>query len=81
MRALRKVLYQVKNHMLDPLSDDIAWLDLDVLLAGEGWGRGGQTCSCWVTDLSDRAFVRSKVRCAPLAAPSCHRWIKCRASI
>jgi FdhE protein len=36
-----KILYQVKEHGLDPLSDDIASLDLDVLLAGEGWGRGG----------------------------------------
>ena len=36
-----KILYQVKDHTLDPLSDDIASLDLDVLLAGEGWGRGG----------------------------------------
>ncbi len=36
-----KILYQVKDHTLDPLSDDIASFDLDVLLAGEGWGRGG----------------------------------------
>ncbi len=37
-----KILYQVKDHMLDPLSDDIASLDLDMLLAEEGWKRGGQ---------------------------------------
>ena len=37
-----KVLYQVKDRTLDPLSDDVASLDLDVLLAGEGWKRGGQ---------------------------------------
>ncbi len=37
-----KVLYQVKDRALDPLSDDVASLDLDVLLAGEGWKRGGQ---------------------------------------
>jgi FdhE protein len=41
-RRYVKILYQVKNHSLDPLSDDIASLDLDVLLAGEGWKRGGQ---------------------------------------
>lgn len=37
-----KILYQVKDHMLDPLSDDVASLDLDMLLAKEGWQRGGQ---------------------------------------
>ncbi len=37
-----KVLYLVKDHTLDPLADDIATLDLDMLLAGEGWKRGGQ---------------------------------------
>ncbi len=37
-----KILYQVKDHRLDPLSDDIASLDLDLLLAEEGWKRGGQ---------------------------------------
>jgi len=36
-----KILYQVKDHMLDPLSDDVASLDLDMLLAEEGWERGG----------------------------------------
>ena len=34
-----KVLYQLKDRALDPLSDNIASLDLDVLLAGEGWKR------------------------------------------
>ena len=37
-----KILYQVKDHMLDPLSDDAASLDLDMLLAEEGFERGGQ---------------------------------------
>ncbi len=37
-----KILYQVKDHGLDPLSDDIVSLDLDMLLAEEGWKRGGQ---------------------------------------
>jgi FdhE protein len=36
-----KILYQVKDHKLDPLSDDVASLDLDMLLAQEGWERGG----------------------------------------
>jgi len=36
-----KILYQVNDHMLDPLSDDVASLDLDMLLAQEGWERGG----------------------------------------
>jgi FdhE protein len=36
-----KVLYQVKDHLLDPLADDVATLDLDMLLAKEGWKRGG----------------------------------------
>ena len=36
-----KILYQVKDHMLDPLADDVATLELDMLLAKEGWKRGG----------------------------------------
>jgi FdhE protein len=36
-----KILYHVKDHELDPLSDDVASLDLDMLLAAEGWQRGG----------------------------------------
>ena len=41
-RKYLKILYQVKDHELDPLSDDIASLDLDMLLAAEGWQRGGR---------------------------------------
>jgi FdhE protein len=37
-----KILYQVNDHLLDPLSDDVATLGLDLLLANEGWRRGGQ---------------------------------------
>lgn len=36
-----KILYQVKDHLLDPLGDDIASLDLDMLLGRDGWKRGG----------------------------------------
>jgi FdhE protein len=36
-----KILYQVKDHHLDPFSDDVATLDLDMLLSKEGWTRGG----------------------------------------
>jgi FdhE protein len=36
-----KILYQVKDHLLDPMADDIATLGLDMLLAEEGWKRGG----------------------------------------
>jgi len=37
-----KILYQVKDRTLDALSDDVASLDLDILLAREGWKRGGE---------------------------------------
>lgn len=37
-----KILYQVKDTALEGLADDVASLDLDMLLAGEGWERGGQ---------------------------------------
>jgi FdhE protein len=37
-----KILYQVSDPALDPLADDIATLGLDVLMAEEGWKRGGQ---------------------------------------
>jgi FdhE protein len=37
-----KILYQVKDPALDSFADDIASLALDLLLAGEGWDRGGQ---------------------------------------
>lgn len=40
-RRYLKVFYQVKDHTLDPLSDDVATLDLDMVLASEGWQRGG----------------------------------------
>jgi FdhE protein len=36
-----KILYQVNDPMLDPLADDIASLDLDILLTEAGWQRGG----------------------------------------
>jgi FdhE protein len=36
-----KIFYQVKDPSLDPLSDDVASLDLDMLLSQEGWERGG----------------------------------------
>lgn len=37
-----KILYQVSDPALDPLADDVATLGLDILLAEEGWKRGGQ---------------------------------------
>jgi FdhE protein len=37
-----KILYQVKDHLLEPLADDVASLDLDMLLAEQRWRRGGQ---------------------------------------
>jgi FdhE protein len=40
-RAYVKVLYQVDDHLLEPLADDVATLGLDMLLADEGWRRGG----------------------------------------
>jgi FdhE protein len=40
-RRYVKILYHVKDPSLEPLSDDIASLDLDMLLAQEGWERGG----------------------------------------
>lgn len=36
-----KVLYQVKDPALDAVADDVATLGLDMLLAGDGWQRGG----------------------------------------
>jgi FdhE protein len=35
-----KVLYQVKDSLLEPVADDVATLALDMLMAGEGWQRG-----------------------------------------
>jgi FdhE protein len=40
-RSYVKVLYQVNDHLLEPLADDVASLGLDMLLAEEGWKRGG----------------------------------------
>jgi FdhE protein len=40
-RAYVKVLYQVHDHKLEPLADDVATLGLDMLMAEEGWRRGG----------------------------------------
>lgn len=37
-----KVLYQVSDHTLDPLADDVATLGLDMLMAHGGWQRRGQ---------------------------------------
>ncbi|MFM9850776.1 MAG: formate dehydrogenase accessory protein FdhE [Hyphomicrobiaceae bacterium] len=41
-RSYVKVLYQVNDPNLEPLADDVATLGLDMLLADEGWKRGGQ---------------------------------------
>jgi FdhE protein len=40
-RGYVKVLYQVNDPALDPMADDVATLGLDMLLAKEGWKRGG----------------------------------------
>ena len=40
-RGYVKILYQVNDHLLEPLADDVASLGLDMLLAEEGWKRGG----------------------------------------
>ena len=37
-----KILYQVNDAALDPFADDVASLGLDMLMAEEGWKRGGQ---------------------------------------
>lgn len=37
-----KVLYQVKDHLLEPVADDVATLGLDMLMADEGWQRGAR---------------------------------------
>jgi FdhE protein len=41
-RGYVKILYQVHDHNLEPLVDDVATLGLDMLLAEEGWKRGGR---------------------------------------
>jgi FdhE protein len=40
-RRYVKIFYQIKDPKLDPLGDDVASLNLDMLLAEEGWERGG----------------------------------------
>lgn len=41
-RSYVKVFYQVKDVALEPLSDDVASVGLDMLLAEEGWKRGAR---------------------------------------
>jgi FdhE protein len=41
-RSYVKALYQVTDHALDPLADDVATLGLDMLMAQGGWKRRGQ---------------------------------------
>jgi FdhE protein len=40
-RGYVKILYQVNDPALEPMADDVATLGLDMLLAKEGWKRGG----------------------------------------
>ena len=40
-RGYVKILYQVNDASLEPMADDVATLGLDMLLAEEGWKRGG----------------------------------------
>jgi FdhE protein len=40
-RSYVKILHQVNDSALDPMADDVASLGLDMLLAQEGWKRGG----------------------------------------
>ena len=40
-RGYVKILYQVNDPALEPMADDVATLGLDMLLAEEGWKRGG----------------------------------------
>lgn len=39
-RRYVKILYQVKDHMLEPVADDVATLGLDMLMGEDGWQRG-----------------------------------------
>lgn len=41
-RTYVKILYQVKDPALEAVADDVATLGLDMLMAEEGWKRGGQ---------------------------------------
>jgi FdhE protein len=40
-RSYVKILYQVNDPLLEPLADDVATLGLDMLMAKDGWKRGG----------------------------------------
>lgn len=40
-RSYVKIVYQVKDPAMEPFADDIASLDLDLVLKKEGWSRGG----------------------------------------
>jgi FdhE protein len=37
-----KIVYQVKDPVIEPFADDVASLDLDMVLKAEGWKRGGR---------------------------------------
>ena len=41
-RGYVKIVYQVQDAALEPLCDDVTTVGLDMLLAEEGWKRGGQ---------------------------------------
>jgi len=41
-RGYVKILHQVQDPALEPLADDVATLSLDMLMAEDGWKRGGQ---------------------------------------
>lgn len=41
-RSYVKIVYQMQDAALEPLCDDVATVGLDMLLAEEGWKRGGQ---------------------------------------
>ena len=41
-RSYVKILYQVNDPVLEAMADDVATLGLDMLMAEEGWKRGGQ---------------------------------------
>ena len=41
-RGYVKILYQAQDPALEPLADDVAILGFDMLMAEDGWKRGGQ---------------------------------------
>jgi FdhE protein len=41
-RSYVKIFYQITDPALEPLADDVATLGLDMLMAQEGWKRGGR---------------------------------------